>query len=422
MAGFLKGLFGSKKVIVKEKPPYYDIVCPFCFEKYHPDEVVFRAAHHREDDEDYALAEDDVLNRYRKRFGLGTFDELEAVIPPDTIPEENKLYAGRVLVGITDRYNIVSRRRLCPKCHNDLPLTVGKTPSNIISIIGPSQVGKSVYMTSLIHTLEHTTAGNFDAACMPINTEISRKYRDQYEEPLFEQGNVLRSTQVSEVQEPLIFQFTFKDESKDPLTLVFFDVAGEGMTDRAYMEMRASHVKNSTGMLLLIDPLQIKTIRDRIKINVGEKPGDFTDRHDSPREVIINLFDSFIGHQGGKTNIPTAIVLTKSDMLHFLKEEDGEYIRSNSNVFHNMVHAKTFNVAEFENINGEIRRFIEKVDRPLKGAIDVNFSDTAYFAVSALGSNPVDLKVKGVISPIRVDEPFLWLLYRLGYIEGKEGA
>ncbi|VTR20136.1 Uncharacterised protein [Actinobacillus pleuropneumoniae] len=48
------------------------------------------------------------------------------------------------------------------------------------------------------------------------------------------------------------------------------------------------------------------------------------------------------------------------------------------------------------------------------------FSNTAYFAVSALGSNPVDQKLQSVVSPIRVDEPFIWLLYKLKYIQGRE--
>lgn len=113
-------------------------------------------------------------------------------------------------------------------------------------------------------------------------------------------------------------------------------------------------------------------------------------------------------------------MLTKSDMLHLLKEEDGEYIKSNSNVFRNYVHEKHLNLTEFENINGEIRRFIEKVDRPFKDALDVYFTNTAFFAVSALGSNPVNQKVSGVVTPVRVDEPFIWLLHQLDYIEGRE--
>lgn len=404
----------------EERPLFYDIVCPYCFSKFSPEEVVFRAAHHRDDDEDYALGEDAKLNRYRERFGLDTVFEMEAVLAPHDVPEEHRIYSDNIIMGLNDRYGVVTRRRLCPQCHNELPVTAGKAPSNIISIIGASQVGKSVYMTSLIHTLQHYTADHFDAACMPLNAEISRRFRADYEEPLFERGDLLDSTQKEKLQEPFIFQFVFKDEDKAPLTLVFFDVAGEGMVEQDYLGLHGQHIKNSAGILFMVDPLQIRSIRDKIRINLGNEPGEWTPRYDEPRDVVLTLFGDFIAYQEkAKTDIPTAVVLTKSDMLHSLKDEDGDYIKSNSNVFRNMVHRDYFNLTEFENIDGEIRRFVEKVDRPFKGTMDVYFKNTAYFAVSALGSNPVNMKLQGVVSPIRVDEPFLWLLYKLKYIEGR---
>lgn len=410
----------KRKPQAEPRPLFYDIVCPYCFSKFSPEEVVFRATHYREDDEDYGLGEDEELNKYRERFGLDSVHDIEAIIHPQDVPEEKRIYSDHVLIGLNDRYGELTRRRLCPKCHNELPVTAGKVPSNIISIIGASQVGKSVYMTSLIHTLQNTTADHFNAACMPLNAEISRKFRTYYEEPLFERGDLLASTQKEKMQEPFIFQFVFKDDSKPPLTLVFFDVAGEGMVEADYLGLHGQHIKNSAGILLMVDPLQIRSIREKIRIQLGDKPGEFVSQYDEPRDVVLTMFGDFIAYQeNSKTDIPTAVVLTKSDMLHSLKDEDGEYIKSNSNVFNNMVHRNYFNLTEFENIDGEIRRFIEKVDRPFKGTMDVYFKETAYYAVSALGSNPVDQKMETVVSPIRVDEPFLWLLYKLNLIEGR---
>lgn len=412
----------KKKNQPEPRPLFYDIVCPYCFSKFAPEEVVFRAMHSREDDENYALGEDEALNKYRERFGLDSVGDVEAIIRPSDIPEEYHHYTDHVLVGLTDRYGVLTRRRLCPFCHNELPITAGKVPSNIISIIGASQVGKSVYMTSLIHTLQHTTAGHFNAACMPLNAEISRKFRTLYEEPLFERGDLLASTQKEKMQEPFIFQFVFKDEAKPPLTLVFFDVAGEGMVDQDYLGLHGQHIRNSAGILFMVDPLQIRSVRDKIRINLGDRPGEWVSQYDEPRDVVLTLFGDFIAYQEkSKTDIPTAVVLTKSDMLHSLKDEDGEYIKSNSNVFNNYVHKNRLNLNEIENIDGEIRRFIGRVDRPFKDTMDVYFSNTGYFAVSALGSNPVNQKLEGVVSPIRVDEPFLWLLHKLKFIEGSDG-
>ncbi|KPU43313.1 hypothetical protein OXPF_27540 [Oxobacter pfennigii] len=407
--------FKSKQKTVR--PEFFDIVCPFCFEKYSPDKAVFRAAHYKEDDEEFQLQEDENLNAYRAKFDLGPLPDMEAVIYPERIPDEYKKYVDGVLVEVVDRYGIASKKRLCPSCHNELPLTAGKVPGNIISIIGASQVGKSVYMTSLIHTLQNFTANNFNAACLPVSVEVSRRFRELYEDPIYDRGELLTSTRKTAKQEPLMFQFKFKDESKDPVTLVFFDVAGEGMVERDYLDIFAAHIKNSSGMMFLVDPLQMRTIRNKISIRREDAPGDFTSKYDEPREVIISLFENFIGNQEkGKTDIPTAVVLTKSDTLKVLCGDD--YIKENSNIFYNAAHKGTFDLTEFENINGEVKRFIDKVDRAFTDAMEVHFTNTAYFAVSALGSDPVDQKIQGTVSPVRVDEPFLWLLYRLKVIEG----
>ncbi|WP_462410928.1 TRAFAC clade GTPase domain-containing protein [Neobacillus sp. Marseille-QA0830] len=419
-------MFGKLKRMFEKKPPentrlpYYDIVCPYCFSKFHHEDVVFRAAHHRDDDEALALQEDEKLNNYRAKFGLAPIDELEAVIDPSTINEESKIYSDHVLMGISDRYAVVTKNRLCPSCHNELPVTAGKYPSNIVSVVGATSVGKSVYITSLIHTLQRVTANNFNAACLPLNNSISRKFRDEYEIPLFEQGNLLEATAVTKRQEPFIFQFVFKDEHKAPLTLVFFDVAGEGMTEKEYLQLHAPHIKNSAGILFLVDPMQVRAIREKLIHQMGDNPGKIVGLASEPRDVVISLFEDFIAHQeNSKTDIPTAVVITKSDLLNALSSEDGEYIRSNSNVFHNVIHKGYLNLDEYENINGEVRRFLSKVDIPFVDSIDVYFRDASYFAVSALGSNPVGQQVSGIISPIRVDEPFIWLLYKLGYIEGR---
>ncbi|MED4228977.1 TRAFAC clade GTPase domain-containing protein [Neobacillus cucumis] len=418
----LKRLF-EKKSSIKERLPFYDIVCPYCFSKFHHEEVVFRAAHDRDDDEALALQEDEKLNHYRAGFGLAPIDELEAVIDPARISNEHKIYSNHVLTGVIDPYSVVTKIRLCPHCHNDLPITAGKYPSNIVSIVGATSVGKTVYMTTLIHTLQHKTAPNFNAACIPLNTEISRRYRSNYEIPLLEKGSLLPSTEKATRQEPFIFQFIFKDEDQAPLTLVFFDVAGEGMTDKDYLSLHAAHIKNSAGILFLVDPMQIRTIREKLLYQMGEHSEEIAAASlgDEPREVIISLFGDFIAHlDDNKTDIPTAVVLTKSDLLAVLKN-DGDYIRENSNVFRNFTHRGYLHLDEFENINGEIQRFLARVDTPFVNALDVYFKHTSYFAVSALGRHPVNQQVSGIVSPVRVDEPFIWLLYQLGYIEGRHG-
>ena len=130
------------------------------------------------------------------------------------------------------------------------------------------------------------------------------------------------------------------------------------------------------------------------------------------------MFENFISKESReKTHIPTAVVVTKSDMLENLNDE--EYISQNSNMFKNYNHEGFFNLNEFENIDGEVRKFLLKADAPFKGAVDACFETAGYFAVSSLGSNSNHLEIdRSSINPIRVDEPFLWLLYKMNYLDG----
>ncbi|WP_127581414.1 TRAFAC clade GTPase domain-containing protein [Paenibacillus koleovorans] len=412
MLGLIKKLLRPKPE-PKKKPPFYSIVCPYCFQKFEPEDVVFRATH--TDDDMFSEVVDTKLSNWRKRYKM---DEVyrPVVIDPNTIPDENRKYSENVLVGLVDNGGETTYLRLCPDCHNELPVSAGKVPSNIISIVGASQVGKSVFIASLIHTLENTTAANFDASCLAIMN--GARFKQRFLEPIFDRGTMIEATNSVEKMEPYMFEFKFKDESKEPLMLVFFDAAGEGMTNREYLSLQAAHIRNSTAILFLVDPLQIKTIREKIRLNLGEDKGEFAGRYDEPKDVISSLYENFIAHEpGGKTDIPTAVVLTKSDMLQFLKEDNSDYIQSNSNVFRTIAHKGYLDVNEFENINGEISRFLAKVDGPFKNAVDAYFSNKAFFAVSALGSNPDKSKLKSVVTPIRVDEPFVWLLHKLGYID-----
>lgn len=413
LAGFVR----EEEPIIKKFP----IVCPHCFNKFSPDLVVFRATHYKEEDEEYCLQEDERLNHYLDKFGLEGSEEIEAVIYPKLFPEENKTYIDGVLISVRDKYNVETKKRLCPFCHNDLPHSAGRAPSNIIAIIGASQVGKSVYMASLIHTLETVTAHNFDAACMPINSDTSRRFRSQYLDPLFTQNILIESTQKEKKQEPFIYQFKFKNPDKAPLSLVFFDVAGEGMVEEDYLDLYANHIKNAEGILFLVDPLQLSAIRNKIILSQGSGSGDFTSKYQESRDVVVSLGENFIASgEDGRTYIPTAIVVTKSDMLKRLTQEDEGYLKPNSNVFCNYVHRGYFNLNEYENINGEVKRFVSQVDMAFLDAVEVHFNNVGYFAVSSLGQNPVEGRLQEVIQPLRVDEPFLWLLHKLGYIESEK--
>jgi len=413
------GLFSRKKQAIEraKMDTTHEIVCLYCFRNFTHDRVMFRASEAL-DAEGYRPRRDEYLDEYRARFHMDSAGELPAALDPDEFSEVNKSFYRGVLCSLKDDYGYVTTRRICPFCHNDIPQSAGFAPSTIISVVGASQSGKSVYLTSLIHTLKTITPRNFPIFCTPISNEMGRKFKFEYEDPLIENGMLLDPTQKEKQQEPFIFTFSFSDETKPEINIAFFDVAGEGMVDTAYMDIYASHIRNSSGILFLVDPLQFRAVGKKIALrnNLNYAVGLFSDE---PADVLSGLVEDYIYKQGGGiSEIPTAVVLTKTDLLEVLRD-DGEYIDEASRIFTNYTHRTFFNLSEFWDINAETEEFVAEIDPNFRNALKRRFSDLGFFAVSALGTRPEGQRVAS-FAPIRVDEPFLWILHRLGYIEGYE--
>ena len=410
------GLFKRKKEAIEraKRDEMHEIVCLFCFRSCKSDRVMFRALE-AIDAEGYYAQPDKVLDNYREKFSMGSAGELPVVLDPDHFGESSKGYNRGVLASLEDDFGNVTTNRICPRCHNDIPRTAGYAPSTIISVVGASQSGKSVFLTSLIHTLKTVTPRNFQISCTPINNEMGRRFKLEYEDPLIDGGILLEPTQKEKQQEPLVFTLSFLDETKPDINIAFFDVAGEGIMDTAYMDIYAAHIRSSSGILFLVDPLQFKAVGRKIQLKNGLKYD--LQYAGEPTEILSGLVEDYIYKQGGgMSDIPTAVVLTKTDLLEVLAN-DGEYVRQNSCIFNDCTHKGFFNLNEFYNIDVETDTFITNVDPNFSNALKRRFINLGFFAVSALGGKPDGQRVAS-FAPMRVDEPFLWILYRLGYIEG----
>jgi len=407
------GLLKKKKIAIERARTEnaHEIVCLYCFRNFSPEKVHFRAV----DTVDAAV--DRKLDIYRARFRLNTAGELPPALVPDEFSEANKGYLRGVLSSLRDNADNLSTKRLCPYCHNNIPANAGFSQSTVISIVGGRQVGKSVYLTSLIHILKNVTSTRFDISCTPFTNEIARKFKFDYEDPLTEKGYLLEPTQLDKRQEPLVFTVSFVDGTKPEINIVFFDIDEEYMLDVGYMEIFADHVRNSAGLIFLVDPLQFRYISRKIQI-LNRMDLDLSIVSE-PAETLGDMVESFvIRQQNGTTNTPMAIVLTKADLLEALSYE-GEYIHPRSNIFNRFTHSGHFNLTEADILNYEVDEFIQIVDPNFRNTLKRRYPQLGLFAVSALGAHPDVVRQRvSNFAPVRVDEPFLWILYKLGFVEG----
>ena len=429
------------------EPTVYPIKCPHCFMQFSHDKVHFRAATTKHYDtrvvnkpggittNETVLREDTVVDSnlvaFNRSFGK-TIQRTNPVIDPtgnSVGPEYIKLsadedalgYKNGVLAQVKDEFGYESTKRICPYCHNLLPKTAGYARSYTIALAGDTAVGKTVYVTTLINRLMNLHDG-FRAMLTPLTPDVNTNYNNNYYKPMYIDGELPHHTGLTETMEPLIFQFDVGvDENLIPehsIALSFYDVAGDGIKNADYVDSRARHLRYADAFLYLVDPLQTGAALRIAALNQHAK-GDFIEGRSGALQTLTSFFVQDIPFK----EKPTAIVLTKSDLLRTNDNSIG--FPPESNIYKQYEHPGYLNMTEVDNINSEVMDFLDQNDRQFKRYVSMSFLKVKFFAVSALGGPTKTVEIDGVPhkkivsgSPqeIRVEEPFLWVLNQLGII------
>ena len=72
--------------------------------------------------------------------------------------------------------------RLCPRCHSRLPDSAITLDPGHIAIFGPQSVGKTTYVTVLLHELDHRVGPEQGFVLDPLTDEIRERYEREYHE------------------------------------------------------------------------------------------------------------------------------------------------------------------------------------------------------------------------------------------------
>ena len=405
----VKGGYKEHTYKMQEKKSSYDIICPYDFRRFAPNEVLFRSENEEEE-----LTQDIELENYWRLVSGGSIEPglQKKIIRPETVNQVNHKYQNGILVGLEEKNGCITHTRVCPYCHNRLPHTAGKSPSNIISFYGSTNVGKTVYMTILINMLCDRTQNNFGASCIEVTAGFGKL--GEFEEKLrsiLESGH--QATAPKYIK-PLVFSFCFADKNKPDLTLCFYDFPGEKDLDAEFVALKANHLRNASALIYMIDPLQFETV------------AELMNKKKLSNKSLIKSNIAFMDETFAETDNfsalkkPLAVVLTKTDELKELAQKREDIISPYSNMFKDFEHKEYLDLDEVFNINNDVLEFIRHTEPTIENDVKIRFPNAGFFGVSALGSPTINNKVQNEIQPCRVDEPFLWILYQLGYIKGRE--
>lgn len=311
--------------------------------------------------------------------------------------------------------------RVCPICHNPIPPGAEEEGSRIFVILGPKSVGKSHYIAVLINQLKNYVSSEFNGVLNAASDGTTLKYRDMYYKTLFEDKRKLPPTKSYDVsdasREPLIYYLrVFDSDHPRVFTFAFFDTAGEDLvtSDKMMSLSLNSFISKAAGIVYLVDPLQIRYINQRI--HVENKPPVGPDVSDVLNNICQIIRTNKKMNPRARIDIPLAVVLTKSDVLFKSSEDEEEdkVLFGQCSSLHIPRERGRFDKENFEQIDAELAEYLHRCLGDNFIQTVGGFEEHSFFAVSSLGCNPVGNSLPRAVSPMRVEDPFIWLLNREG--------
>ena len=389
------------------------IICPFCFHKFRTTNVWFRCDNNR----CKVKSEDDKLNKFWE----------------ENLQKKNTAFQPKGLSLLTSEKakcpecNEITLKVICPNCHNSLFRDMMRHDSSIISIIGGQSSGKTNYITVLIQELL-TKSFTFDAAItvipcgdvidanaggIPYTTE--HRYTKDFYNQLYKNKKCHAPTRKNELANriPLIYRLeigknTVRKGKSD--FLVFYDTAGENFHSHDEIAKYAQFLKNSAGIIFLLDTFGID--------EVNEKMGNNT------KNSYKYIFDSIVNYMRDKMTDsernefkkkPLALAFSKIDTI--LNDDTYDISGLNMQINSSFLKDKKVSLNDLFAMHKGINDALLGVwsDPQFLQNVKTGFGEkVCFFGFSALGEMPQNNIVKD-IKPYRALDPLVWILYELGY-------
>ena len=318
-------------------------------------------------------------------------------------------------------------RRSCPECHALLPLGYCDQPSRIIALFGAIESGKSVFVTVLVTELRRWLHRELGVSMGAGDDYTARRYAELWD-TLY--GNERRTPDKTPEAagpaqvRPLVFTLSIPRtrwgrELHERVTLVFFDTAGEDMSDEVRLSKYGAYLRVASGIVFVVDPGEF-TRADRDLITPGiprSDPGKTMG--EQTIKQLTNWRREFQNGEKAALAVPACLVVTKIDRLAASLSKDLVLQQVPQ-------HRRGLNQADQEAVHDEVKGLLAYWGSQL-GQLESQYRRFACFAVSALGNSTVletDHRIgrprphvhPGGVRPHRVIDPLLWLLAELDLV------
>lgn len=329
----------------------------------------------------------------------------------------------------------------CPNanCGESLPSDyLDYEKSLTFSLVGTTYSGKTNYLIVMLHELMHTLRLGLAISSLDTTRDYYNNFK-LFEKEMYEHHRILEGTNKGRV-EPYLWRIRNRNNTRGShipsYSLTIYDGAGENFDslDETTEPIVSKYLCDTDTLFILIDPLQLPTFKNRYQGN--ESSAGAVDSQDA-----VSSLEKIVNYLHVNKQIPTdqlfdinvAVIFTKIDALADeygnLPFSDSDLILQRSDSSH--IGCYDFRKGEFDmnqakTISDSIHNFIMENESNMENLIYSNFKKDKvfYFAVSALGNKPYKNESGQLalqhIDPIRILDPFLWMMMSKGIIRGSK--
>jgi hypothetical protein len=380
------------------------LVCPYCYEAFGERDILFRCTGRtRLGGASCPTRQDEVFARK-----MGQSAKLPPVFRATGRKDEDTCPTCKQS----------TRTQVCPSCHSRLPTSFRSVQGRLIALVGPSDAGKTAFMTVLIRELRHGAGEQLGSVTSAADDTTHQSFVERYEWPLYTQellpGKTIVAPEATTIA-PLVFRYIKKQRTlmratSRELLLSFMDGAGEAVMSNEKIELTANYLAAADAVIVMLDPLQLDLVRQRLPRSIPLPPR--VKAHEQPSAALRRITQLMLAGSNRPTvKKPVAIALTKLDMLRTLLPDHSVLRRPSGK-------AAVFDSTEGAEVHAEVSSLLREW-----GAADLDlivreqYLRSHYFALSALGDMPAahGRAPRRGIRPHRVLDPFMWLLSQFGF-------
>lgn len=339
--------------------------------------------------------------------------------------DQGKEYFSSLQVKFIDQELKELLHMVCPNCGEPFFIHAGKYEEKVIVMLGSSRVGKTAYLAALIdeinpefgqsHYENIVVEPTSDARYTFFKENILKQYRRG--------EKIVKTAESSDVAALFSFEVAINGKT---LILTLVDLPGEVFVPRNEEEKRTGEATGSfiinhrricysaDAFWFCIDPVQI----DHNLHGMNDKSSK-SDKVEMDLDMILaNIANtvSFIGKEGqqGGSRIPTAIMITKSDLI-----DPGFCLfgREKQEAMNCLCAGQQLSTDKLNVYSRRVKKYMQSDNvKNIVQRLNGLFQQKNYFSVAAYGMQVGEEGVPEGKEPYGIILPFLWTLACFGYL------